>query len=448
MAQSGWLLATTRMLHALAPHLLLPFTHTHTPTRRHHPAGLRELTLPSGEKPRLRHVLPWPKPLVMDFLSHKDSPGFVADAAARKRLHYICGGIVRSLLEARRCLQTYGSSPAGLDKVEDEMRAEMRRSCDKWLKEVGPQADTAAAAIADLVNGAAPWEDLKPAYDQGLVALHLQSRMAVPVSSVAASVLHQGLAAHIRRDLVPLESVPAGKQRGNAFEAQLHALLDGCNFRSLKTRTVDGSAPSHAVTLRTDHSLPFLTAPQTRSAATKYLLYLPKSETYPCDAIIVPPVDDPSVPVILLEFSVTRPTSNKRLNKLLGWFRPAPTPKTAKRASKPTDPAARKRAPEEFGGFIDAVKKAHPHRRVEVVVCWLGRFGVDGGDDDSDGDDDGDGADGAASAADGTRSAAASSDGKTSKLQQLLDKAQAAGVSLSVLDMPGLEQLGIRMKAA
>lgn len=414
-----------------------------------HPAGLRELTLPSGEKPRLRYVLPWPKPLVMDFLSHKDSLGFVADAAARKRLHYICGGVVRSLLEARRCLHTYGSSPAGLDKVEDEMRADMRRSCDKWLKEVGPQADTAAAAIADLVNGAAPWEDLKPAYDQGLVALHLQSRTAVPVSSVAASVLHQALAAHIRRDLVPLESVPAGKQRGNAFEAQLHALLDGCNFRSLKTRTVDGSAPSHAVTLRTDHSLPFLTAPQTRSAATKYLLYLPKSETYPCDAIIVPPVDDPSVPIILLEFSVTRPTTDKRLNKLLGWFRPAPTPKATKRAARPTDLAAQKQAPEERGGFIEAVKKAHPQRRVEVVLCWLGRFGVDGGDDDDDSDGgNGDGGDGAASATDGTSSAAASSDGKTSKLQQLLDKAQAAHVSLSVLDMPGLEQLGIRMKAA
>lgn len=135
--------------------------------------------------------------------------------AARTRLHYICGGIVRSLLRAKFWLATFRSNPRGLDNVEAEMRAEMLRGCRKWLKKVDPQAQHAAAAIADLVRGGASWEAMKPAYDQGLVALNLEQRIAVPVSSVAASVLHQALAAHIRSDLVARESPCKGATSGS-----------------------------------------------------------------------------------------------------------------------------------------------------------------------------------------------------------------------------------------
>ena len=424
-----------------------------------HTTGLRELTLASGERDRLRFVRPWARDTVMDFLGATGSPGYIANYVARERVHYICGGIVRSLLEAKAKVAKYGSDPAGLDDTESETREEMSRSCDKWIKEVG-EATTlqSAAIIASLVRGSTPWVALKPAYDQGLVALSPTGRRAVPVSSVAASVLHQALAGHIRKNLVPLETVREGAERGIALETQLQALLDPCGS-TLKTLSLDGSAQAQAVTLRADYSLPFLSASETLPFATMHVLYLPDSGTYPCDAIILPSALDLTAPVLLLEFSVTRPTDDARLNKLLSWFRQSPKGKAAPAAAAalPIVPSGRKLAPEEFGGVIDMVKATHPTRPIIAVLCWLGHLKpqsvtVPASADGAKSADGGGGASSTDGASSSTKDAAsangAMNSGKSTltKKQKLLEAAGRAGVSICVLDLPGLELLGIRMK--
>ena len=412
-------------------------------------AGLREFQLASGEDPRLRFVRPWSHGAVMDLLSDVKSPGHLEDPTTRKRVHYICGGVLRSLLAAKQMVGVYGSTPDGLDDVEAETRSAMKRSCDKWLKEASPVTlQKCTSSIANLVRGSTSWEDLKPAYDEGLVALAPQGRLrAVPVSSVAASVLHAALAELLRKNFKPLNASDTGAQRGFALEAQLHAVLDPCDGKLIPTYSLDGRARSLAVALRADYALPFLTAIEMTPAATKAVLYLPKSGAYPCDAVIVPAANDTDAPVILLESSVTPPTDDHRLDKVLAWFRSAP------QRAQP-DSAVAKRAPEEFGGFIDMVKAAHPTRRIVAVLCWLGRCeaGVDSGVS-------GTGADGSAGHADGSAEgvAAGSSGGRAaktklfnkkkqqmSKKQQLTDAAKTAGVELCVLDTPGLEMLGIR----
>ena len=203
------------------------------------------------------------------------------------------------------------------------------------------------------------------------------------------------------------------------------------------------------MTLRADYALPFLTAPETTPAATTSVLYLPKSGGYPCDAIIVPAANsDLAEPVVLLESSVSPPTDDGRLNKLLAWFKAAPPQSTA---ATQADSAEAKRAPEEFGGFIDMVKAAHPTRPVVAVLCWLGRCEAGG--------DSGDGgaghADGAAAsvAADGAGGAAKTKQStkqkhwqpdSESKKQRLTEAAKAKGVELCVLDTSGLHILGVR----
>jgi hypothetical protein len=225
----------------------------------------------------------------MDFLSDKESPGYLTDPTSRTRVHYICGGVSRSLFDAKRAVGFHGTTPAALDKVEGHMRGAMKRSCDKWIKEASPDIlGKCTSSIANLVRGSTPWEDLKPAYDQGLVALAPQNRTAVPVSSVAASVLHAALAMQLRANFKPLDEVPAGAERGREQEAQLHAVLNPCASSAIPTFSLDGRARSKAVTLRADCALPFLTATETTPAATTSVLYLPTANGYPCDAIIVP----------------------------------------------------------------------------------------------------------------------------------------------------------------
>jgi hypothetical protein len=249
----------------------------------------------------------------------------------------------------------------------------------------------------------------------------------------------------------PLDEVPRGSERGFALEAQLHAVLDPCASRAIPTFSLDGRARSKAVFLRADYALPFLTATETTPAATTSVLYLPKANGYPCDAIIVPAANsDLSEPVVLLESSVTPPTDDGRLNKLLAWLKAAPPQCTAaKREATQADSAEAKRAPEEFGGFIDMVKAAHPTRPVVAVLCWLGRCEAAG--------DSGDGgagyADGAAAsvAADGAGAGGAAKTKQSteqkqpeSKKQRLTEAAKANGVELCVLDTSGLHILGVR----
>lgn len=367
----------------------------------------------------------------MDFLSAPGSLGYIASPRARARVHYICGGVVRSLLDAKRLVGVCGSDPKGLDLVETDMRERMMRSCEAWMKEVRPAIlKRASAAIADLMRGSATWRALKPAYDQGLVALAPKGTSAVPVSSVAASVLHQALARHLMKNLVPLDSIDNGGARGIVLERQVHVVLDGRTIENVPTRSLDGSPVSKAVTLRSDYALPFYTAAEAVCAETTSVLYLPKSNTYPCDAIMVPPQDAPDAPVVLVEVSVTSPTDSKRLDKLLRWFRPAPPPKSP--LSRPLVLTGREKAPEEGGGFIELVRSTHPGRRVIVVLCWLGKF--EGSD--------------ATGGSVGSSSSASSgiSDGGGKK-HEAIKAANEAGISVCVVDTHGLELMGVRVKA-
>ena len=157
---------------------------------------------------------------------------------------------------------------------------------------------------------------------------------------------------------------------------------------------------------------------------------------------------DLTEPVVLLESSVTPPTDDGRLNKLLAWFKAAPP---QRKAATQADSAEAKRAPEEFGGFIDMVKAAHPTRPVVAVLCWLGR--CEAGADSGAGGDSGDGgaghADGAAAsvAADGgaakTKQSTKQKQSK-SKKQRLTEAATAKGVELCVMDTSGLHMLHVR----
>ena len=152
---------------------------------------------------------------------------------------------------------------------------------------------------------------------------------------------------------------------------------------------------------------------------------------------------------MLLESSVTPPTDTERLGKVLAGVRPAPQQRIEAAQVDATEP---KRAPEEFGGFIDMVKAAHPTRGVIALLCWLDRYSTsddsgavdtsaDGGVDSSGSGSDGNGSSGHV---DGSVAgiAAGGSGGGTAKTKLpkkllLKDAAQAAGVVLCVLDTLG-----------
>jgi hypothetical protein len=194
------------------------------------------------------------------------------------------------------------------------------------------------------VRGTLSWRTLKGPYDDGLVARVNNTIFVRPVSAVAASVLHRALAGFIRQRMVPLQSVNNPTERGLEFERQVRALLEPARL-DMPTFMLDGtSAPT--VRLRVDYMLPFDKLSDTRNNADgNAVIYIPTSDQYRCDGIIVPASDDTAEPIIIVETSITDSRSG-RVNKILGWGEP--------------------------GGLI--MRRVHPTRHITTLLCWTGNM--------------------------------------------------------------------------
>jgi hypothetical protein len=306
---------------------------------------LREFSLPSGEDHRLRYVHPWSAEDADAFVTHRKSPGYIADAAARKHVRFIGGGVLRTLLRGKQLVEEYGATLPALSRVEHQIRVDMGRQVEHFLRDVmkNEEAQKAvAAAFVPLLRGQVAWNDVKALYDDGLVARVGDDIVVRPVSAVAASVLHQALAAFVRAKKVPLSSL-LGSERGLEFERQVHALLDPCKLTVHAKLLSNVSAT--AVSLNVDYMLPFSKPLDTENNADgRAVLYIPTSPNYPCDAIIVPPSTSASEPIIVVECSVTDPRESKRIAKVREWFVP--------------------------GGWFSTLKAVHPTRDITVLLCW------------------------------------------------------------------------------
>jgi hypothetical protein len=279
------------------------------------------------------------------FVTHRKSPGYIADADARKRVRFIGGGVLRTLLRGKQLVEKHGVTLPALSRVEHQIRVEMSRQVEHFLRDVmeNEEAQKAvAAAFVPLLRGEVEWNDVKALYDDGLVARVGEDPFVRPVSAVAASVLHQALAAFNRLRKVPLNTLP-GAERGLEFERQVHARLDPCCI-TVHTKSLS-SEPAAAVSLNVDYMLPFSDPMDTvNNADGRAVLYIPTSPNYPCDAIIVPSSTSATAPIIVVECSVTNPRESERVDKVRKWFVP--------------------------GGWLSTLRAVHPTRDITVLLCW------------------------------------------------------------------------------
>lgn len=354
--------------------------------------GVREFSLASGEQHRLRYVTPWTDTARDVFLSNPVSPGYMSAPSARQRAAFVGGGVVRTLLRFRAILVAHRGDEGKerFDAAEQDIRQEMALCCTRWLSEMTNANDRkiAAGVVRNLVLGKATWAELKPMYDAGLVA-RVSSGHTVPVSPVAASVLHSVLSREGSRHMTRIRSLREGGDQGYELENQLHILLDAVRV-SLSVVTLTGDA-APAVHLSTSYSLPFSTVDASLDLHTDSasVLYLPTSSNFAADAIIVSKkrdADHEHDPVIIVESSMTNPRDAARVNKVLKWFQP--------------------------GGIVQRLSAVFSGRDVCILLCFGG--GV----------------------LDSPSPAAW-------KHAELSDAAAHAGVRIAVADCRGLEQLGV-----
>ena len=352
--------------------------------------GTRELKMPSGDEHRLRFVGPWPLDIALSVLSHPKSPLHVHQSAAHSRILHVAGGVMRRLMQCQVFLSSTKRSASlttfqkALAAMEHAVRNHMKDDCQNWFQKQLNQKQRIQVALQlePLIRGQVPWEQVKGAYDYGLVARDEATLRAVPVSAIAVSVLHQELSTELcNLPMPPHFSAMSSSERGFELERRVRYRFDSWNG-SIKTVRLSGEAgPALAVCV--NHVMFFRELGETVFPSALSVYYSPISETHPFDAMIVPGdpaqgivgsatvsestqefsesdmsassprlalrqpahLDRELAPLQVWEMSVTHPRESNRVGKILKWFH-------------------------SESGCISKLKKLHPNRRIVIVLCW------------------------------------------------------------------------------
>ena len=283
--------------------------------------GERDYKLPSGEGHRLRIVEPLTDGQREALQSHPDSPAFVSDSDARRRIVLYTGNILRPLIEVARGLPARGSGlRAALLKRLERLHGAMQDDCALWLASL-PEDDRIMAAerCKELLAGKLSWRTAKGLYDAGIMFRTEDSDTLHPVSVMASSAYLSTTARYIlsAASSTPLSSITDGRQRGFALEVRVLARLIAVTDL-VGTKLLDGHH-SAALSLRVSHSQLFSQLDEVVPCETP-VLYQPKTLIYPCDGIIMPAIDDAKGAIIILECSTSSPRIDKRVAKVRGYL--------------------------------------------------------------------------------------------------------------------------------
>ena len=311
--------------------------------------GERDYKLPSGEEHRVHIVEPLTDRQRVALLSHPASPAFVRDAAARERIVFSAGNVLRTLMDVAR---DQPHDPVELGKVLSfrlsKHSVAMRDSCARWWESLTiDERSEAAESTLDLLAGNVSWENAKGLYDAGIMYRTADSPFLRPVSPAAASAYLTIAAKFSSHFAKPLSSFADGRQRGFELEKQLLTRISNVRSRrSVSAKLLNGH-PGTGLTLRSFVTQPFDALSEVVPREVP-VLYRPLSLTYPCDGILVPTEEDEDNRIIVIECSTTDPRNADRVTKVLKYFEPA--------------------------GVISELARSFPARPRVVALVWDGEL--------------------------------------------------------------------------
>ena len=283
----------------------------------------RDTKLPDGEDHRLRIIEPLDPEDRSVLQSASASPAYVKDPAARERVVYIGGNILRKLVKGSDLLPR-NRSPTKDELVTlwETMWRSMEKDCESWWATVPEkERDDTANMVMDLVSGSLLWASAPILYDAGIVYRSSLRPNIYPISAVASAVILRVTGAHISINRKTLSTIPDGRERGLELERQVLSRLDRFASREgVPVKLLDGT-PAERLELQCGYSLPFSNLSEV-IARDVPVLYRPISLTYPCDGIRMPAVDDPDGKVCFIECSTTDPVLASRVEKVQKWLEP------------------------------------------------------------------------------------------------------------------------------
>ena len=164
-------------------------------------------------------------------------------------------------------------------------------------------------------------------------------------------MMHLGpfLRPHFKR----LQDEPNAGARGILFERQLITRLGSMGHCVLPTKTLSATTAA-SLEVKVDCVNVFDKISDLEAAEDSWTLYVPRSDSYPCDIISIPPDSDKTSPIYMWEASIVDPRDSKRVNDKLGWF---------------PDEDASKNIPL---GVLRQLREKFPDRRIVCIFCYSG----------------------------------------------------------------------------
>ena len=216
------------------------------------------------------------------------------------------GGVLRDQLRAVELIAKFNADADVLAALNDIER-DMEEKCERFLKNLDPAiAGNLFHNFKSLLIGTAEVQDLKPLYDSGVVT-RVKSSMGLEtvelVSIIATEVLFDALrpyAKKVSRDKKECSAAEWG------FELQRFVInYFAVRIEKLPAKTLLGEL-TMPFKIRTYFQHYFHTVSATTKASMKSVVFVPVSENYAADAILVPKAANGDWDeIIIFEISVT-----------------------------------------------------------------------------------------------------------------------------------------------
>jgi hypothetical protein len=371
--------------------------------------GLREFEFSAGDEDRRRFIKPIFHQGMADLVKfdasrmlHLEKSRFYtsrSDGFAEEIVN-VFGGIPRDVIQAveslNRCTSAAGGKPrisglrSALQSTEHEvLNRLLDLSITKWWKPQIAQNFATAGVMLDLLleilQGNHQFSVAsKNLYDFGLIVIQDDgTKIVEPTSLIAAHALGRlwsTFASQIYPTIKPMNGV-SSTQRGLNFESNVIAVLSSRievnKINQFQLFPMKSVLSEDVVPLKVDkfaESFMLMTSIDSiKMVSFARVLWRPVSETFPCDAIIMPSsTDDHSVPIYLIEVSITSPTDAARVNKKFPGLRSVAFDHAS--SSQSTVAASASSSSEALveGGipYVAEKLKLKFKREVKIILVW------------------------------------------------------------------------------
>lgn len=282
--------------------------------------GLREFSLPSGERPRLRFIYPFPLASLKPLLKNTESPFHMVNATdglLDKIVDYF-GGVPRSLWELSAEMKISKNEEHSIEIFNTFKLFAQNDMTDIFMKKFWNKSTEKEWLLTIILNILKKKEFFQPRskelYDYGLCYIS-SSGYIFPINRCAEIVLHEVYASYLFELGKKLSDIKIDAERGFLFEDYVNAAIilnKAIDPLSASPMMLKDKEPLQTKNIYMSANQVFYFDEEEEISIKDYRSqWISTNDKFVCDGIIIPSKNefsqDPNTPIIIYDPSVTNP---------------------------------------------------------------------------------------------------------------------------------------------